>query len=75
LERRRAFRRIVQELAENARVVFMLHELHGLSQLEVAEVVDTSVLVVRARLFWAHRELATKLKQEPCLVELATTGG
>ena len=55
-------------------MVFMLHELHGLSQWEVAEVVDTSVLVVRARLFWARRELATKLKQEPCLVEFATTG-
>jgi DNA-directed RNA polymerase specialized sigma24 family protein len=71
VERQRAFRRVVQELAENGRVVFVLHELYGLPDTEIAEILDTSILVVRARLFWARRELARRLQQEPCLAGLA----
>lgn len=69
-ERMRAFQRLIDRLAEKKRVVFVLHELEGLSPTEIAEIVDAPVLTVRTRLFYARRELEEMLSEEPSLASL-----
>jgi RNA polymerase sigma-70 factor (ECF subfamily) len=71
LERMRAFRRVIDQLAEKKRTVFLLHELEGLAPAEISRIVGAPVLTVRTRLFYARRELAEMLKQEPTLAAFA----
>jgi RNA polymerase sigma-70 factor, ECF subfamily len=71
LERMRAFRRVIDRLAEKKRTVFLLHELEGLAPTEIATIVGAPVLTVRTRLFYARRELAEMLKLEPTLAAFA----
>jgi RNA polymerase sigma-70 factor (ECF subfamily) len=71
LERMRAFRRLIDRLAEKKRTVFLLHELEGMSPADIARIVDAPVLTVRTRLFYARRELAEMLKEEPTLASFA----
>lgn len=66
-----AFRRLLDRLAEKKRTVFVLHELEGMSPAEIAVVVDAPVLTVRTRLFYARRELAELMREEPALEQLA----
>src|SRR6476659_2698299 len=67
LERMRAFRRVVDKLAEKKRTVFLLHELAGLSPAEISKIVGAPVLTVRTRLFYARRELSEMLQEEQTL--------
>jgi RNA polymerase sigma-70 factor (ECF subfamily) len=71
LERMRAFRRVIDQLAEKKRTVFLLHELEGLSPAEISKIVGAPVLTVRTRLFYARRELADMLRHEPTLAAFA----
>jgi RNA polymerase sigma-70 factor (ECF subfamily) len=71
LERMRAFRRLLDRLAEKKRTVFLLHEIEGMSPADISKVVDAPVLTVRTRLFYARRELAEMLKEEPELASFA----
>jgi RNA polymerase sigma-70 factor (ECF subfamily) len=71
LERMRAFRRVIDQLAEKKRTVFLLHELEGLSPAEISKIVGAPVLTVRTRLFYARRELAEMLRHEPTLAAFA----
>jgi RNA polymerase sigma-70 factor (ECF subfamily) len=66
----RAFFRLLEQLAEKKRVVFVLHELEGLSPQQIATVVDAPVLTVRTRLFYARRELEQLLRTEPSLANM-----
>ena len=66
----RAFSRIVERLAEKKRVVFVLHELEGVSPAEIAQIVGAPVLTVRTRLFYARREIEAMLADEPVLAGL-----
>ncbi len=67
-----AFYRMVDKLSEKKRTVFVLHEIDGLSPMEIAKVVDAPVLTVRTRLFYARRELAAMLRDEPDLANLVS---
>jgi RNA polymerase sigma-70 factor (ECF subfamily) len=67
-----AFYRMVDKLSEKKRTVFVLHEIDGLSPLEIAKIVDAPVLTVRTRLFYARRELAAMIREEPDLGSLIT---
>jgi RNA polymerase sigma-70 factor (ECF subfamily) len=69
------FYRIVDKLSEKKRTVFILHEIDGLSPLEIAKVVDAPVLTVRTRLFYARRELAAMIREEPDLASLVADEG
>lgn len=69
-ERLRAFQRLLGRLAEKKRIVFILHELEGLSPSEIADIVGAPVLTVRTRLFYARRELEEMLAEEPSLAAL-----
>jgi RNA polymerase sigma-70 factor (ECF subfamily) len=71
LERMRAFRRVIDKLAEKKRTVFLLHEIEGMSPADISKIVDAPVLTVRTRLFYARRELAEMLKDEPELASFA----
>lgn len=66
-----AFRRLLDRLPEKKRTVFVLHEIEGLAPAEIAEIVDAPVLTVRTRLFYARRELAEMMREEPTLAQLA----
>jgi RNA polymerase sigma-70 factor (ECF subfamily) len=70
-ERMRAFQRLLARLADKKRIVFVLHELEGMSPAEIAEVVGAPVLTVRTRLFYARRELEAMLADEPTLAGFA----
>lgn len=72
-ERMRAFQRLLGRLADKKRVVFVLHELEGLSPAEISEIVGAPVLTVRTRLFYARRELEAMLHEEPSLASLRAT--
>jgi RNA polymerase sigma-70 factor (ECF subfamily) len=65
-----AFRRLLDRLPEKKRTVFELHELEGMSPAEISEMVGAPVLTVRTRLFYARRELATMMRDEPALAQL-----
>ena len=69
-ERMRAFQRLLAKLADKKRIVFVLHELEGMSPAEISEVVGAPVLTVRTRLFYARRELEDMLGDEPSLASL-----
>lgn len=70
-ERMRAFQRLLARLADKKRIVFVLHELEGLSPSEIAAAVGAPVLTVRTRLFYARRELEAMLSDEPTLAGLS----
>ena len=72
-ERMRAFGRLLDRLADKKRVVFVLHELEGMSPAEISEIVGAPVLTVRTRLFYARRELEQMWKDEPTLASLGAT--
>jgi len=72
-ERMRAFQRLLAKLADKKRVVFVLHELEGMSPAEIAEIVGAPVLTVRTRLFYARREIEDMLHEEPSLASLEAT--
>lgn len=69
-ERMRAFHRLLTRLPDKKRIVFVLHELEGLSPGEIAEIVGAPVLTVRTRLFYARRELEAMLSEEPSLANI-----
>lgn len=73
-ERMRAFQRLLARLADKKRVVFVLHELEGMSPAEISDIVGAPVLTVRTRLFYARRELEEMLHEEPTLANLASKG-
>lgn len=62
-----AFFAILQTLPEKKRVVFILHDLEGLPPLEIASIVEAPVMTVRTRLFYARRELETRMREHPSL--------
>jgi RNA polymerase sigma-70 factor (ECF subfamily) len=71
VKRIRAFYRLLDRLSEKKRTVFVLHELEGVLPADIARIVDAPVLTVRTRLFYARRELATLLREEPDLAAAA----
>lgn len=72
-ERMRAFGRLLGRLADKKRDVFVLHELEGMSPVEISEIVGAPVLTVRTRLFYARRELEQMWKDEPTLASLGAS--
>jgi RNA polymerase sigma-70 factor (ECF subfamily) len=74
-ERLQAFRRVIDRLGEKKRTVFILHEIEGLSPAEISKIVGAPVLTVRTRLFYARRELAEMLQDEPSLASFAEAFG
>ncbi|HEX7663331.1 MAG TPA: RNA polymerase sigma factor [Polyangiaceae bacterium] len=70
-ERMVAFERLLQKLPEKKRIVFVLHDLEGVSPAEISDIVGAPVLTVRTRLFYARREIEAMLAEEPALAVVA----
>jgi RNA polymerase sigma-70 factor (ECF subfamily) len=68
----RAFYRLLERLSEKKRTVYVLHELEGMAPADIGRIVKAPVLTVRTRLFYARRELAQMLVDEPVLAGLAS---
>lgn len=65
-----AFRRLLDKLSEKKRTVYVLHDIEGMLPAEIASIVEAPVLTVRTRLFYARRELAAMMREEPALSQL-----
>ncbi|UQA58787.1 sigma-70 family RNA polymerase sigma factor [Polyangium aurulentum] len=65
-----AFRRLLDRLSEKKRTVYILHDIEGMAPAEIATIVEAPVLTVRTRLFYARRELAEMMREEPALSQL-----
>ncbi len=65
-----AFHRLLDQLSDKKRTVFVLHEIEGMAPAEIAKVVECPVLTVRTRLFYARKELIELMKNEPALAAL-----
>ncbi len=65
-----AFKRLLDRLSEKKRTVYVLHDIEGMAPAEIATIVDAPVLTVRTRLFYARRELAELMREEPALAQL-----
>lgn len=65
-----AFYRLLDRLSDKKRTAYILHEIEGLTPAEIAATVKAPVLTVRTRLFYARRELAAMLGDEPSLAAL-----
>ncbi|MBM4375762.1 MAG: RNA polymerase sigma factor [Deltaproteobacteria bacterium] len=65
-----AFHRLLEQLSDKKREVFLLHEIEGLAPADIATMVGCPVLTVRTRLFYARKELGEKMREEPALAAL-----
>jgi RNA polymerase sigma-70 factor (ECF subfamily) len=67
----RALLRILDGLSEKKRTAYVLHDLEGVPPADIARRVGAPVLTVRTRLFYARREIAGRMREEPSLRALA----
>ena len=67
----RRVREILAQLSPKKREVFILNDLQGMPQEQVAEVVGASVATVRTRLFYARREFWRRAAHDRVLSHLA----
>lgn len=65
-----ALYRLLDRLSPKKREVFVMHDIDGLTAPVIAELVGAPALTVRTRLFYARKELAAMMRDEPCLSEL-----
>lgn len=68
-ERLAAVYRVLETLSDKKRVVFVLHDLQGVPAFEIAKTLQTNVLTVRTRLFYARKEFYERLRKEPSFGE------
>ncbi len=68
-ERQARVEELLQQLAPKKRTVLVLHDLQNVDAAKIAELLETNVLTVRTRLFYARRELEQLAKADPTLAE------
>jgi RNA polymerase sigma-70 factor (ECF subfamily) len=74
-ERRARVEQLLEKLSPKKRTVLVLHDLRGMEASRIAEVLDTNILTVRTRLFYARRELEQLAQGDPALEEFFTPEG
>jgi len=74
-ERRKRVEELLEKLSPKKRTVLVLHDLRGMEASRIAEVLDTNILTVRTRLFYARRELEQLAQGDPALSEFFTPEG
>ncbi|MFT3839897.1 MAG: sigma-70 family RNA polymerase sigma factor [Myxococcaceae bacterium] len=74
-ERRARVEQLLEKLSPKKRTVLVLHDLRGMEASRIAEVLDTNILTVRTRLFYARRELEQLAQGDPALKEFFTPEG
>lgn len=73
-ERQERVEALLQQLSPKKRTVLVMHDLQGVEAARIAEVLDTNVLTVRTRLFYARRELEALARTDPALAEFFEGG-
>lgn len=73
-ERQARVEELLQKLSDKKRTVLVMHDLQGVEAQRIAEILDTNILTVRTRLFYARRELEALAKDDPALAEFFTGG-
>lgn len=68
-ERQALVEALLARLSDKKRAVLVMHDLQGVDAQRIAEILETNVLTVRTRLFYARRELEVLAKGEPALAE------
>ncbi|MFH1437242.1 MAG: RNA polymerase sigma factor [Pseudomonadota bacterium] len=66
-EKRKIIMDALEKLSEKKRMVFILHELHGVEAGEIARILKIPTLTVRTRLFYARKAIYRILVKEPSL--------
>lgn len=70
-ERLRALYKILDTLSDKKRTVFILHDLEGMAAAQIAAMVESPVLTVRTRLFYARREVYAAMAADASLRDIA----
>lgn len=65
---------LLEKLSPKKRAVLVMHDLQGVDAQTIAQALDTNILTVRTRLFYARRELETLAKTDPALAEFFQGG-
>lgn len=65
---------LLEKLSPKKRTVLVMHDLQGVEAQKIAEVLETNILTVRTRLFYARRELEALAKDDPALCEFFQGG-
>ena len=68
-ERQTRVEALLTQLSPKKRAVLVMHDLQGMEAQAIARILDTNVLTVRTRLFYARRELEVLAKADPALAE------
>ena len=68
-ERQERVEVLLEKLSPKKRAVLVMHDLQGVEAQRIAEILDTNILTVRTRLFYARRELEALAKDDPALSE------
>ena len=74
-ERQERVEALLEKLSPKKRAVLVMHDLQGVEAQKIAEVLDTNILTVRTRLFYARRELEALAKDDPALCDFFTAEG
>lgn len=62
---------VLETLPPKKRTVFILNDLQGLAQEEVAEIIGARIATVRTRLFYARRDFWKKANKDPVLKDFS----
>jgi RNA polymerase sigma-70 factor (ECF subfamily) len=68
-ERQARVEALLEKLSPKKRAVLVMHDLQGMEAQKIAELLETNILTVRTRLFYARRELEALAKDDPALSE------
>jgi RNA polymerase sigma-70 factor (ECF subfamily) len=68
-ERQTRVEALLEQLSPKKRAVLVMHDIQGVNADLIAEVLDTNILTVRTRLFYARKELEALAKRDPALSE------
>ncbi len=68
-ERQQRVEALLENLSPKKRAVLVMHDLRGMEASAIAEVLDTNILTVRTRLFYARREFEKLAAEDPALSE------
>ena len=60
---------LLEKLSPKKRAVLVMHDLQGMEAQRIAEILETNILTVRTRLFYARKELEALAKEDPALAE------
>jgi RNA polymerase sigma-70 factor, ECF subfamily len=68
-ERQARVEQLLQSLSPKKRAVLVLHDMRGIEAGRIAEMLETNVLTVRTRLFYARKEFEDLASQDASLAE------